>query len=140
MALEDVSSEQLQPEMKADDSIDVDVADEVDFVTYYEQAAGRLVVDPEYVIVGRAWPTVTHPLLARQAKVEFGEVMASRLKLSPDGSKVLWPQPANDPNDPQNARHFSLSCPFTTLNYSFVVVRFSQEYALDHYYNVCGGP
>jgi hypothetical protein len=52
MALEDVCSEQLQSETKATDSVDVDVADEVDFVTYYEQATGRLVVDPEYVIVG----------------------------------------------------------------------------------------
>ncbi|KAG2355313.1 hypothetical protein BDR07DRAFT_1426526 [Suillus spraguei] len=31
--------------------------------------------------------------------------MASRLKLSPDGSKVLWPQPADDSNDPQNNMH-----------------------------------
>lgn len=60
MALEDASSEQLPSETKADDSVDVDVTDEVDFVTYYEQATGRLVVDPEYVIVGRAEPTVTH--------------------------------------------------------------------------------
>ncbi|KAG1793710.1 uncharacterized protein HD556DRAFT_1443495 [Suillus plorans] len=70
MALEDVRSQQLQLETKADDSIKVDVTDEVDFVAYYEQTSGRLVVDPE------------------QAKVEFGEVMASRLKLSPDGLKV----------------------------------------------------
>ncbi|KAG1868910.1 hypothetical protein C8R48DRAFT_771666 [Suillus tomentosus] len=94
MALEHVSSQRLHSETKADDSIKVDVADDVDFVAYYERASGRLVVDPE------------------QAKVEFGEVMASRLKLSPDGLKVLWPQPADDSNDPQNARHFSLSCPF----------------------------
>ncbi|KAG9311613.1 hypothetical protein JVU11DRAFT_7823 [Chiua virens] len=62
----------------------VDDADGVDLMTYYEEAAGRLVVDPQ------------------QAKVEFGEDVASRLKLSEDGTIVLWPQPTNDPNDPQN--------------------------------------
>lgn len=40
----------------------------------------------------------------RQAKVEFGEALASNLKLSKDGSMVLWPQPSDDPNDPQNVR------------------------------------
>jgi hypothetical protein len=53
MALEDVDSQQQQLETKADDSVDVDVTDEVDFVAYYEQATGRLVVDPEYVVVAR---------------------------------------------------------------------------------------
>jgi hypothetical protein len=46
----------------------------------------------------------------RQAKVEFGEALASTLKLSPDGSTILWPQPADDPNDPQNVRIRFLSC------------------------------
>ncbi|KAF8552491.1 MFS general substrate transporter [Imleria badia] len=59
-------------------------SEEIDLVVYYEEAAGRLVVDP------------------KQAKVEFGEAVASRLKLSRDGSMVLWPQPDDDPNDPQN--------------------------------------
>ena len=40
----------------------------------------------------------------REAKIEFGEAVASTLKLSPDGTKVLWPQPADDPEDPQNVR------------------------------------
>lgn len=40
----------------------------------------------------------------RQARVEFGEALASNLKLSKDGSMVLWPQPSDDPNDPQNVR------------------------------------
>ncbi|KIK36023.1 hypothetical protein CY34DRAFT_811668 [Suillus luteus UH-Slu-Lm8-n1] len=106
MALEDASSEQLPSETKADDSVDVDVTDEVDFVTYYEQATGRLVVDPE------------------QAKVEFGEVMASRLKLSPDGSKVLWPQPANDPNDPQNWSNFRKNMHLIIITMSAVVPDF----------------
>ncbi|KAG1738139.1 major facilitator superfamily domain-containing protein [Suillus paluster] len=63
---------------------DVEVAEKFDPLSYYEHAAGRLVVDPQ------------------QAKVEFGEALASTLKLSPDGSTILWPQPADDPNDPQN--------------------------------------
>lgn len=58
--------------------------EEVDLLSYYKQAAGRLVLDPQ------------------QAKIEFGDAVGSRLKLSEDGSKVLWPQPTDDPNDPQN--------------------------------------
>ncbi|KAH8110296.1 MFS general substrate transporter [Phellopilus nigrolimitatus] len=57
---------------------------EVNLAYYYEEKAGSLVVDPE------------------EAKLEFGEKVASRLKLSRDGTKVLWPQPSDDPNDPQN--------------------------------------
>ncbi|KAG2365589.1 major facilitator superfamily domain-containing protein [Suillus spraguei] len=49
MALEDVSSQRLQSKTKAEDSIEVNVTEDVDFVTYYEQATGRLVIDPEYV-------------------------------------------------------------------------------------------
>ncbi|KAG1793718.1 MFS general substrate transporter [Suillus plorans] len=106
MALEDVKSQQLQSETKADDSIKVDVTDEVDFVAYYEQNTGRLVVDPE------------------QAKVEFGEVMASRLKLNPDGLKVLWPQPADDPNDPQNWTDFRKTVHLIIITMSGVVPDF----------------
>lgn len=51
---------------------------------YHEKAAGRLVIDP------------------KEASLEFGEDVASALKLSKDGSKVLWPQPFDDPRDPQN--------------------------------------
>ncbi|EMD34576.1 hypothetical protein CERSUDRAFT_116742 [Gelatoporia subvermispora B] len=57
---------------------------EFDLLSYHEHNAGRLVVDPE------------------EAKVEFGEAVAKRLKLSPDGTKVLWPQPTDDPEDPMN--------------------------------------
>lgn len=39
-----------------------------------------------------------------EARVEFGDMVASRLKLSPDGKFVLWPQPSDDPEDPQNVR------------------------------------
>ncbi|KAJ7766307.1 MFS general substrate transporter [Mycena maculata] len=70
----------------------IDVADgsstsehsEIDLYSFHHQAAGRLVIDPE------------------EAKIEFGEAVASRLKLSPDGTKVLWPQPTDSPEDPQN--------------------------------------
>ncbi|KAJ7322868.1 MFS general substrate transporter [Mycena albidolilacea] len=57
---------------------------EIDLYAFHEQAAGRLVIDPE------------------EARVEFGESVASRLKLSADGTKVLWPQPTDSPDDPQN--------------------------------------
>jgi hypothetical protein len=39
-----------------------------------------------------------------EARAEFGLEIASKLKLTKDGSKVLWPQPSDDPNDPQNVR------------------------------------
>ncbi|KAH9950835.1 MFS general substrate transporter [Amylocystis lapponica] len=55
----------------------------LDLHSYHERNAGRLVVDPE------------------EARLEFGDEVAKRLKLSADGSKVLWPQPNDDPEDPQ---------------------------------------
>ncbi|PBK67375.1 MFS general substrate transporter, partial [Armillaria solidipes] len=58
--------------------------EDVDLATFHELHAGRLVIDPA------------------EAKVEFGEIFASRLKLSRDGTKVLWPQPTDSPRDPQN--------------------------------------
>jgi hypothetical protein len=45
------------------------------------------------------WLTVN-----REAKIEFGDTVASKLKLTSDGTKVLWPQPTDDPEDPQNVR------------------------------------
>ncbi|KAJ7362552.1 MFS general substrate transporter [Mycena albidolilacea] len=57
---------------------------DIDLLTFHEARAGRLVIDPE------------------EAKVELGEAVASRLKLSEDGTKVLWPQPTDSPLDPQN--------------------------------------
>ncbi|EPS95319.1 hypothetical protein FOMPIDRAFT_1032972 [Fomitopsis schrenkii] len=56
----------------------------LDLTQYHEHNAGRLVVDPE------------------EARIEFGERVASQLKLSADGKTVLWPQPRDDPEDPQN--------------------------------------
>ncbi|KAF7358629.1 MFS general substrate transporter [Mycena sanguinolenta] len=57
---------------------------DIDLYSFHEQNAGRLVIDPA------------------EAKVEFGESVAARLKLSRDGTKVLWPQPTDSPDDPQN--------------------------------------
>ncbi|KAK0220214.1 major facilitator superfamily domain-containing protein [Armillaria fumosa] len=59
-------------------------ATEIDLATFHELHAGRLVIDPA------------------EAKIEFGETFASRLKLSHDGTKVLWPQPTDSARDPQN--------------------------------------
>ncbi|KAI0039708.1 MFS general substrate transporter, partial [Auriscalpium vulgare] len=56
----------------------------MDFAAYHDDHAGRLVVDPE------------------EARLEFGEKVAARLKLTEDGTKVLWPQPTDSPEDPQN--------------------------------------
>ncbi|GAA5873270.1 hypothetical protein JCM16303_001076 [Sporobolomyces ruberrimus] len=50
----------------------------------FKPADGRLVVSPE------------------EARVEYGEEIASRLKTNRKGTKILWPQPSDDPNDPQN--------------------------------------
>ncbi|KAF9072425.1 MFS general substrate transporter [Rhodocollybia butyracea] len=55
-----------------------------DLATFHEREAGRLILDP------------------LQAKIVFGEAFTSRLKLTVDGSTILWPQPTDDPLDPQN--------------------------------------
>ena len=47
-------------------------------------------------------PQTDHFRASREAKVELGAVVASRLKLSEDGTKVLWPQPTDSALDPQN--------------------------------------
>ncbi|KDR72644.1 hypothetical protein GALMADRAFT_252806 [Galerina marginata CBS 339.88] len=57
---------------------------EIDIFSIHEQHAGRLVLDPT------------------EARKEYGEVVASKLKLTQDGKFVLWPQPTDDPEDPQN--------------------------------------
>lgn len=41
----------------------------------------------------------------REARTEFGDAVANGLKLSQDGTRVLWPQPSDDPEDPQNVRN-----------------------------------
>ncbi|KAL0568437.1 hypothetical protein V5O48_013549, partial [Marasmius crinis-equi] len=55
-----------------------------DLATFHERDAGRLILDPE------------------EARLEFGEAFSSRLKLTKDGKTILWPQPRDDPADPQN--------------------------------------
>ncbi|RDB18688.1 Efflux pump rdc3 [Hypsizygus marmoreus] len=60
------------------------IISEIDLLSYHEKNAGRLIIDPE------------------EAKVELGEDVASRLKLTSDGAIVLWPQPTDSPLDPQN--------------------------------------
>ncbi|KAJ3479033.1 hypothetical protein NLI96_g9347 [Meripilus lineatus] len=80
---------QEDPDTKEQVNVDQSPASsQFDLLNYHEHNAGRLVVDPE------------------EAKIEFGEAVASRLKLSKDGTKVLWPQPTDDPEDPQNWSDF----------------------------------
>ncbi|KAG6906435.1 hypothetical protein DXG01_013940 [Tephrocybe rancida] len=57
---------------------------EIDLLSYHEKGAGRLIIDPD------------------EAKLELGESVAAQLKLTSDGTKVLWPQPTDSPHDPQN--------------------------------------
>ncbi|KAI0040200.1 MFS general substrate transporter [Auriscalpium vulgare] len=79
--------------------VDGDSALSIDFASYHDERAGRLVVDPE------------------EARIEFGEKVAAQLKLSEDGTKVLWPQPTDSPEDPQNwsARRKTLQLIVITL-------------------------
>lgn len=81
---------------------------EIDLLSFHEQHAGRLVVDPGYVQVRSAWHHLIFNFLNREAKIEFGEAVASKLKLTSDGTKVLWPQPTDNPEDPQNVRSIRL--------------------------------
>lgn len=78
--------------------------DQIDLVAYYENNAGRLVVDPEYISSLVPTSEGSNNAINREAKIEFGEAVAKNLKLSSDGSTVLWPQPTDDPEDPQNVR------------------------------------
>ncbi|KAI5888384.1 MFS general substrate transporter [Schizophyllum commune H4-8] len=61
-----------------------DEPDDLDIYDLHVKRAGRLVVDPE------------------EARVEFGDAFASRLKTTEDGKTILWPQPYDTPEDPQN--------------------------------------
>ncbi|KAJ3572242.1 hypothetical protein NP233_g3222 [Leucocoprinus birnbaumii] len=74
-----------QDESKERESTKDDVPTvDLDIYTYHETNAGRLVLDPV------------------EARKEFGAEISLKLKLTKDGKKVLWPQPTDDPNDPQN--------------------------------------
>ena len=77
---------------------------EIDLTTYHEECAGRLVLDPKYVpsLLNIYFFSCLLSPCNREACIEFGDAVASRLKLSPDGTIVLWPQPSDDPEDPQN--------------------------------------
>ena len=56
------------------------------------------------------WVVLTsNPRKSRETQREFGKEIASRLKLSADGKYVLWPQPTDDPEDPQNVSFASKS-------------------------------
>ncbi|KAF7761482.1 hypothetical protein Agabi119p4_9474 [Agaricus bisporus var. burnettii] len=61
-----------------------DITSEIDLLAFHEEHAGRLIIDPE------------------EAKIELGEAVAAKLKLTKDGKTVLWPQPTDSENDPQN--------------------------------------
>ncbi|THU91413.1 MFS general substrate transporter [Dendrothele bispora CBS 962.96] len=56
----------------------------VDSMTFHERFKGRVILDPG------------------EAAIEFGERFAARLKTTDDGKTILWPQPTEDPLDPQN--------------------------------------
>ena len=80
--------------------------DTLDIFTYHERNAGRLVIDPEYVSSRDIAHTMAcaHTCFSREARIEFGDDVAKKLKLSADRAVVLWPQPTDDPEDPQNVR------------------------------------
>ncbi|GJE86681.1 MFS general substrate transporter [Phanerochaete sordida] len=80
---------------------------EIDLLAYHEHNAGRLVVDPE------------------EAKIEFGEEVASKLKLSKDGTKVLWPQPTDDPEDPQNWTDFRKNLQLFVITLAAIIPDFN---------------
>lgn len=48
------------------------------------------------------FPAIKIMSTSREAKLELGAAVAARLKLSEDGTKVLWPQPTDSARDPQN--------------------------------------
>uniref|UniRef100_A0A0W0G3C6 Putative MFS general substrate transporter n=1 Tax=Moniliophthora roreri TaxID=221103 RepID=A0A0W0G3C6_MONRR len=75
--------DRLQEKNSSEESREEELA-EVDLATFHEREAGRLILDPE------------------EARIEFGERFTSRLKLTKDGKTILWPQPTDDPADPQN--------------------------------------
>jgi hypothetical protein len=76
-----------------------------DLYSYHEKRAGRLVVDPECVFLlfsAKSQLDSFSIQCFREARIELGDEVATKLKLSPDGTKVLWPQPTDSPQDPQN--------------------------------------
>jgi len=80
---------------------------DLDLACYHEQGDGRLVIDPQCAFNFFICARDAHAY-HREARIEFGEKIAAQLKLSEDGTKVLWPQPTDDPEDPQNVRTDSI--------------------------------
>jgi len=99
----------------------------IDILTYHETNAGRLVLDPA------------------EAKIEFGEDVASKLKLSQDGTTVLWPQPTDDPEDPQNWSDFHKGLQLFIITLAAIVPDFDSGigiasiFALAKQYNTTTG-
>lgn len=77
-----MSSEKVDSVSVGSATVDEDCG--INLFALHEERAGRLIVDP------------------KEARIELGDAIASRLKLSADRTKVLWPQPTDDPEDPQN--------------------------------------
>jgi hypothetical protein len=81
----------------------IEKTEEIDIYSFHEQHAGRLIIDPEYVFIRHCSVIKTnHFYASREARIELGAAIAARLKLSEDGTKVLWPQPTDSALDPQN--------------------------------------
>ncbi|KAI0264619.1 MFS general substrate transporter [Gloeopeniophorella convolvens] len=112
---------------KHDGEVGTGLASDIDLATYHEQRAGRLVLDPE------------------EARIEFGEEVAARLKLSPDGKTVLWPQPADDPEDPQNWSEWEKTVQLVIITLAAIVPDFDSGigiadiFALAKQYNTTTG-
>ncbi|TFK39737.1 MFS general substrate transporter [Crucibulum laeve] len=80
---------------------------ELDIFAIHELIAGRLVLDPQ------------------EAREEFGDEIASRLKLTKDGTKVLWPQPSDDPQDPQNWSDYKKNVQLAIITLAAIVPDFN---------------
>ncbi|KIY62844.1 MFS general substrate transporter [Cylindrobasidium torrendii FP15055 ss-10] len=79
------SREKEKPKDSKSSTASISIHEEdIDLASYHEKHAGRLIIDPA------------------EARAELGEAVAARLKLTKDGTKVLWPQPADSVRDPQN--------------------------------------
>lgn len=65
---------------------------------------------------------------------QYGEEIASRLKLSKDGKYVLWPQPTDRPEDPQNVS-FTVGARRAWLMEGVAVVGFQEDIPLDHHHH-----
>ncbi|KAI0793042.1 major facilitator superfamily domain-containing protein [Irpex lacteus] len=99
--------ESLEESKVVDDTrVEEKSGQEFDAIAYYENNAGRLVVDPS------------------EARAEFGSEIASTLKLSSNGSKVLWPQPSDDPEDPQNWSDFRKGVQLVIITLAAIVPDF----------------